>query len=153
METLLKTGILILLSILSGILGRMGGAEGYNTKYRDAGCSLIAVISLWVIFTFQLSLWWAYLLVFGLHWLFLSTYWDWLFKFDNFWFSGFCVGLCLLIYPTTWYLVLIRSVILACIWGSLNRYLPSKVLIWRRDVAEEFLRYFSIIATLPILLI
>jgi len=146
----------LILGISAGILGRMGGAEGYNTRYRDMGCSIVALAALWVLIGFKVSLWWVYLLIFGLHWGSFSTYWDFLFGFDNLWFSGFVAGLSLL--PglwlgLAWWFVLSRTILLGVTWGLLNKYLPQKVLLWRRDVAEEFLRYSLVIVTLLILVV
>ena len=153
----MKILILLVLSILSGILGRMGGAKGYDTKWRDVGCPLIALIALWLLVDFKSSYWWTYLLILGLHWVLFSTYWNWLFKEDNLWFSGFAVGLAISLLLFNWSVV-IRAILLALIWGSLNKYLPSagisgdkRILLWRRDVVEEFLRYFSIPLTLILL--
>jgi len=149
----IKIIITILLAILSGILGRLGGrakdGSWYDflsdSKARDVGCSIVslAVFCLW--FGFEWKFWWVYLITFGLHWGALSLYWDRLFGYDNFWFSGFVVGLALIplvIVYKLYLLWIIRSILLAIIWGLLNKFLPSKVLIWRRDIAEEFLRYF-----------
>lgn len=149
---MLKIILLLILSIACGILGRMGGSDKYNTRWRDIGCSLCVLIGLFILFGFNLSLWWAYLLIFGLSWAFLSTYWDGLFKFDNLWFSGFMMGMSAFPYYENDLGYVIRAILLALIWGSLNKYLPKKVFIWRRDVAEEFLRYSVVILTMPILL-
>lgn len=136
---------LIPLAILSGILGRMGGAHGYDTKYRDVGCSLIAVAALCLFVGFQWSAWWVYLIIFGLHWGAFSTYWDWLFKYDNFWFSGFMCGLAMFpacfTLPWIWWLLLIRAVVLSSGWGLIHKFMPRKLLAWDGAVAEEFLRY------------
>jgi len=149
----IKIIITILLAILSGVLGRLGGrakdGSWYdflsNTKARDVGCTLVAlgIFVLW--FGFNIHYWWIYLITILLHVGAFSTYWDFLFKFDNLWFSGFMVGIALLplcIVYNLYLLLVIRSILLAIIWGLLNKFLPSKVLIWRRDIAEEFLRYF-----------
>ena len=152
----MKIIICLLLSILSGIFGRMGGAQGFNSKWRDIGCSSIILITFFLLFGFYSSLWFFYLLAFGLHWLFLSTYWEWLFKRDNLWFSGFMVGWAIL--PLMGIEIFVRAILLALIWGSLNKYLPSagvsgnkRILFWRRDVVEEFFRYFSLIFSLLLL--
>ena len=137
---------LIALMILSGILGRMGGAKGYHTLYRDIGCSVVVVLAIIMALGLNVGLWWAYLAVFALHWASFSTYWDELFYGeDNLWFSGFAVGIAIFpicfIDPHLWWIVPARAVVLCMVWGSLNKYLPEKVLVWNRDVAEEFLRY------------
>jgi hypothetical protein len=138
--------ILIGLAILSGILGRMGGAHGFNTLFRDIGCSVIVVLAVIFLTGWHVNLWWVYLLVFGLHWAAFSTYWDSVYGYDNLFFSGLATGGALLpvLFIAKWLLivVVIRAVVLAISWHLLNIKLPQKVLIWRRDVAEEFMRYF-----------
>lgn len=93
---IIKILLTLIISILSGILGRMGGAKDYHTLYRDIGCSLLSIFIFCIWFEFNLNYWWVYLIVFGLHWLSFSSYYDKLFGFDNFWFSGFVLGLALL---------------------------------------------------------
>ena len=85
-------------------------------------------------------------MIFGLHWAAFSTYWDEVFGYDNFAFSGWMVGLalapiCIIDYGL-WWVVAIRVIGLAVIWWALNKFLPKKVWIWGRDVVEEFSRYF-----------
>ena len=146
---IIKILLTLFLSILSGILGRMGGADNSNTLFRDIGCSILSIVTFCLWFGFKWDYWWIYLISFGLHWGNFSTYYDRLFGYDNFWFSGFMSGLALLpliIVYKLWALCIIRSILLVIIWGLL-KYLPSYVLIWRHDIAEEFLRYFSIVVT------
>lgn len=136
---------LILLAFASGVLGRMGGAAGYDTKYRDVGCSAIVVLACWMLFGWHP---WVYLAVFLLHWGAFSTYWQKLFKgVDNMWFSGAMVGVALspigFIDSNLLYLVVVRTILLCAIWGALNEFLPQKVFIWTRDIVEEFCRYFA----------
>ncbi len=140
------------LAILSGILGRAGGAGKagnwydflLDTKWRDIGCSLIIVVVCWMFFGWHT---WQYGLVFLLSWGAFSTYWDELFGGeDNLWFSGFMVGLALTpilwINVGLWPIVALRTGILTVAWGCLNKYLPQEgFLCWRRDVVEEFSRY------------
>ena len=133
--------LLIPLAILRGVLGRMGGAEGYDTKYRDIGCSLTIAADWAIILGWYSHIWWVYLLIFGLHWAAFCTYWDKIFKKDNFWFSGFVVGLCiapvLFIDSGLLWVILLRAVMLCIAWGVLNKWLPwNGVLVWRRDVVE-----------------
>ena len=150
---IIKIIITILLAILSGILGRLGGRakDGHwydvltDSKARDVGCSIIAIITFCLWFGFEWKWWWVYLITFGLHWGAISLYWDILFGYNNLWFSGFVVGIALIplvIIYNLYLLWIVRAILLAIIWGCLNKYLPKKVLIWRRDIAEEFLRYF-----------
>ncbi len=65
-------GIIVLLaSVVSAVLYRLGGASGFNTKYRDIGCSLLSVL----LIGYLVSWHWTLILVFGLTWGALSTYW------------------------------------------------------------------------------
>lgn len=149
--------LIFILACICGVLGRLGGAaktgQWYdflcNTKARDVGCSICTTILWGILFGIKLKFWWVYIIVFGLHWGAFTTYWDFLFKFDNLWFSGFVVGLCALpftiIEPSMLWFLLGRCIVLAIIWGLLDKYLPSKIWVWNRDVAEEFLRYKSVI--------
>ena len=154
--------LILLLSGIAGILGRLGGrakdGSWYDyltdSKARDAGCSILTLFAIWLLFGFKLGLWGGYLAIFGLSWGAISLYWDFLFKKDNLWFSGFMVGLACL--PLTfihiaWWLILSRATLLAVIWGLLNTLKYDRILFWRRDVAEEFMRYFSVIFTILIL--
>lgn len=138
--------LLLPLAVASGVLGRMGGATGYDTKYRDVGCSALFVLFSWLCFWQFADFWWVYLLVFALMWGGLSTYWDEIWGYDNMWFSGFTVGLAAfplaIIDWTAFFFLIPRAVCLALIWWALNKHLPQKVWKWNRDVAEEFLRYF-----------
>lgn len=130
------------LVILSGICGRLGGAHGYNTKWRDFGCPTCFVLVLCLWFGWhpvEYALTW--LLSFGS----LTTYWDELFGYDCFWFSGLVAGIAavplLWADPIFWWIVPVRAAVLMVGWECLNRYLPQRIWIWQRDVVEENLRY------------
>ena len=159
---ILQIILIVILSIICGILGRLGGrakdGSWYDcishTKTRDLGCALIDFLALWALFGLNLNLWWLYLIIFLLHFGALTTYYDILFKYDNLWFSGFIMGVALIPYAffgVSWINILCRALLLGIVWGCLNKYLPTKILIWNRDIVEEFLRYFSIILTLLII--
>ena len=138
--------ILLFLAFMSGVFGRMGGSDKYDTKWRDVCCSLIAVLGCVLFFGWNTAFWWVYLLIFTLHWAAFTTYYDVIFGYDNLWFSGFMVGIAIfpmaIIDKSFWPVIIARGLILCVIWGCLNKFLPEKVLCWRRDVAEEFSRYF-----------
>ena len=166
MEILYQIGFIIILSIVSGIFGRLGGRDKDGLWYdfisktwiRDWLCPLIALIALWLLVGFKLSYWWAYLIAYGLMGVSLSTYYDWMFKKDNLWVSGCIVGLSIIPLRLDVVLVITRAIMLAVIWGCLNKYLPSagiagdkRILLWRRDIVEEFIRYFSVVFSLIIL--
>jgi hypothetical protein len=145
--------ILVVGMVISGICGRLGGAGKsgvwydriLDTKWRDIGCSALIIVVLLLLYGWQPSLWWCYIAVFGLSWAAFSTYLDSIFGYDNLWASGALVGLAA--FPAYWlgvpvWFILLRCAILCVVWGCLNKFLPEKVFIWRRDVVEEFSRYF-----------
>ena len=150
----MKFVIILIATILSAILYRLGGSAKKgdwldilrNTKTRDLGCPLVALL---VLLMFGIHAQWyihliAFLLMFGA----CTTYWDWLFGYDNFYAHGLAIGLAylpyLLIIP--WYLILARAVIMSLFMGFWCNYFTS-------DIIEEGGRGAIITATLPILLI
>ena len=145
--------MIVLFALLSGVLGRMGGAgksgQWYDflldTKWRDAGCSALLIGTWCYYFGWHSDVWWAYLVAFALSWAAFSTYFDTLFGYDNFGFSGFmvgCAGIPLIFTDISlWWIVLCRIIILTVAWGMLHKYLPARVWVWRRDVFEENARY------------
>jgi len=86
-----KIILVFLLSFCSAQLFRLGGSAkngswldfAKNTKARDAGCPLIALIALWLLVGFKSSSWWAYALTFGLSWGAMSTYFSYLVEPDD----------------------------------------------------------------------
>lgn len=79
----------------------------------------------------------------------LTTYWDELFGFDNFWFSGFMVGLGafpLIWAGVHWYMILARALLLAVLWGGWCA-------IFKKDTTEEYGRGAFVAATIPLLFI
>lgn len=159
MEILYKVWALVILSIISGVFGRLGGRAKDGAWYdfaskswvRDWICPLIALIALWLLVGFKFSYCWVYLLIYGLTGLSLTTYYDSIFGYDNHWFAGFSCGLAFLPMAwcgVIWYMVIGRAVALALTWGLLNKYMPKKLFVWRGDIANEFLRYFSIVFSL-----
>ncbi len=143
---------LFIISILAGILGRMGGTSKYDTLYRDLGIPALFIVYQW--FTKHSVINIPYFITFVFFYGSLTTYWDELFNKPgtpgnqhkhNFWFSGFMVGLSnlpLVWIGVSWYFILIKAIILAIIWGLNNRYTP-KLWFADRTVPVEFIRYFS----------
>jgi len=147
---------IFLLTFLCGAFGRMGGAGGkYRSWMRDWICPLITLSAVWLIAGINPHYWWAYLIVYALMGASLTTYLDSIFGEDNLWVSGFLAGLAFLPLAWTgilWWLIIWRAIMLCGIWGGLNKYLPSNgILIWRRDIIEEFLRYSFLVLTIPLL--
>ena len=150
MEITIKAGIIILLSIISGYLYRAGGiGKPFKSWMRDWIIPPVTLIALWLLVGFKSSYWWIYLIIWGLMGGALSTYFDELFGYDNYWFAGFICGLAafpLFLAGIHWHLILVRAIVLAVLWGGWCK-------IFSKDWVEEFFRGFSIIATLPILFI
>ena len=153
MSIWLKILVTIGLSFISGLLYHLGGGaeKGYNTKWRDWGCSLIALICLWLLKGLNFAFWWGYIAFFLLSWGALSTYWkkgvD--AKAINWFFHGFGCGLATIPFywlGIHWWAILVRTVILGLtmMWWSEN----NDDVFW-----EEGGRGTLIILTLPILLI
>ena len=92
--------VTVLFTILSAFLYRVGGMSKeeaqekvpwlplwfVNTRARDIGCSVLSVSWMW--FFYQPVPWWVYLISFGAMWGMLTTYWDFLFGYDNFFMHG-----------------------------------------------------------------
>jgi hypothetical protein len=149
---MVKILLVLGLSILSAILYRMGGAKGYDTKFRDLGCPTISLITLFVCQPFILTYWWAYLLCFGLYFASLTTY----FKKkgeDALWWNWCCVGLAfsLSFLPYAfisgcWLGFMVRGIVLIiCI--------PLWSVSQGNAVREELGRGFLANITIPLLLI
>ncbi len=118
--------------VLSGILYRMGGSDKYDTKWRDAGCPLVFLAAVWLLDGISFSYWWTYLLFFGASWGMLTTYWDKLFGYDNYYVHGLGCGLAglFLIPVIPWWILVARIVICSVgmgLWSNSTTY----------DVKEE----------------
>ena len=61
----------LLASILGAVLYRIGGASGYNTKFRDLGLPTVGIGLLWILGGWN---WWL-ILCFGLYFGSMTTYW------------------------------------------------------------------------------
>ena len=151
----------ILMAFLSAFCYRLGGlgkdqakqqipwcpAWLINSKTRDVGCSLLTII--WVYLFCPHVAWYLYLLSFGLMWGALSTYWDFINGEDNFWLSGFGVGLAMFpiaIGSGQWVGFGVRAVVLAVLMGAW-------CIIFKNDWVEELGRGAFKVSTLPLLLI
>jgi hypothetical protein len=104
-----------------------------NTKTRDLGCPLVSF--LYVMFVINIGApWWAHFAAFGLMFGALTTYWDSLFGFDNFWFHGFMIGLAYFPYAIAdyhlWWIVGVRALVLAVLMGAWSA-------IVKKDYVEE----------------
>jgi hypothetical protein len=155
---LIKLSILLALSVLSGILYRMGGSDSWNTKWRDMGCPTVAFIALWFLAGFKLSYWWAYLLSFGLMFGALTTYWNKKGapeRFINFYLHGLGIALAMAPYAYVshhWLGFGLRIALLPLLIALWATYMNRPVWKFRADVVNEGGRGFWIQATLPLLL-
>jgi hypothetical protein len=151
--------ITILASLLSGTLYRFGGAAKKGDKWdwlrwsktRDWGCPLI-VLGMTFLFGFGAStVWYLHLISFLLAWGALTTYWDDIFGYDNFYVHGFMIGLAFLPYvysmdPTAWVWFLARAGVMGVFMGLWCDFNDN-------DIVEEVGRGAIITATVPMLLI
>jgi hypothetical protein len=118
---------------------------------RDWIIPAIQLLVIAGIFGWAWKFWWVYLLSYILTGAALTTYWDELFGYDNFWFHGFAVGLGLLPFICTgiaWWLILVRAIILAILMGAWCKIKWPKFI--RQDWADELGRGAFIILTLII---
>jgi hypothetical protein len=147
----MKILLLIIVAIISAVLYRMGGyGKPFNTKFRDFGCPLcfIGASLLWW-HPIDLQGWLIYIPVFGLMFACMCTYWDKIFRYDNFWFTCFMYGIAT--FPLYWaglhwYSILIYAVANAVIGGGIS--VATKI-----DWLEEGARGASLIILTPLLLI
>jgi hypothetical protein len=155
--------IWLLLSCSSGILYRAGGMDKGNLArpkwipvwlrqswIRDW---LIPLVSLGLMLTLwqpNNALGWISLLpCIALNGAALSTYWDWLFGYDNFYFHGFGCGLALLpliFAGLAWQWILVRAIVLGLSMGLWS-------FIVGNDEIEEYGRGLLHTLTIPIILI
>lgn len=149
MSLILQLFLLIILSLLSSVLGRAGGMSKDPSALptwipvwlrqhwvRDWLCPFCALA-----LPFMLHPSWWFVLAYGFMGLSLTTYWDKLFGYDNFYFSGFVVGAStiFLINFFPWFIILAYALSLATSWGLLNYFINKKSY---PDGTEELVRYF-----------
>lgn len=143
---------LFILSIISGILYRLGGTSA-GTKWRDLGVPTVFtayILLLYPIFNFKIVI--PYFLIFLLMMSALTSYRYFLPKpKDYLWYHyslhGFFIGLStlpLLLIGIHWYAICIYSVVLAILMGLWSKWM-------KKDILEEFGRGFLIISLLSIL--
>lgn len=118
--------LMIVCVIFSSILYRAGGMSK-EQKYwipvwarhswvRDWLCPFFCLLPLFIQHPH-----WVFILSYGLMGASFSTYWDWLFKFDNYWFSGFMVGVSLVplvFIGFVWWVILLKAVLIGIAWGG-----------------------------------
>jgi len=152
---MVKVAIWLLACVVSAILYRAGGMSKdadakptwipmwiRNSWCRDWLCPACVYGSLLLFWQPSSSLGWILLLIcYPLLGGALSTYWDFVFKFDNYWFSGFMCGVAafpLIFCGIAWWLILVRAIFLALSWGLWSKYQDV-------DYIEEFGRGFFLV--------
>ena len=146
---------IIVAAILSATLYRAGGMSkdpGTNPTWipvwmrhsivRRLGCPIVA-LALMVAFFAQVP-WWIHAISFGCMFGFMTTYWDDIFGYDNFFAHGFGIAIAYLPYAMItgcWYGFIMRVIILSAFMGLW-------CLAFENDVMEEMGRGASIQATL-----
>jgi hypothetical protein len=144
---------ILIASILSGVLYRLGGWNKGNRLYRILGVPTITCITLLTLYN-SVNIAWQkallpYLLTLGLTAGMISAYWGQDEKKWGFWCHGLGISLAVLpiIFITQhWLGFSIRCLVLTAfitVWSELTKW----------DILEEGGRGFAIVATLPLLLL
>ena len=122
----------LVLAVASAILYRMGGAAGYNTKWRDLGCPLVAVASASVIGLGHWSLVITFVLLFGA----MTTYWKRKGQ-DARWFHWWTTGLIYAVafLPVAYYLDRVEAFVFFTLFVSMATAIWSALI--RNVVWEE----------------
>lgn len=120
----------IVMSIFASVCYRAGGLSKEQPYWipiwmrhswvRDWLCPLFVLLPLFV-----QSPHWIFIPVYGIMGGFFTTYWDFLFKEDNFWVSGLAVGSAmfpLVFAGFVWYVLLAKAVFICVSWGLLCKY-------------------------------
>lgn len=130
---------LVLLSIISAILYRLGGSSKADQdkefpwiptwfknipKKRDVMANIVKLFGVFLMgITAPI---WAWFVAWGLLWASLSSYWDWMFGYDNHYMHGFMCGFSLLPLVIFGNLALIpfliQSVVLGLVMGLWSKY-------------------------------
>ena len=117
-----------------------------NTKARDIGCPLCCQ---WAMMSAVTVPWWTHFIAFMLLFGALTTYWDFIFMWDNHWFHGFMCGAAYFPYAIIsgdWVGYGVRCIALAILMGLISTQSDS-------DVVEEVGRGAMLPLTLPLLFI
>lgn len=129
--------LIILLSIASAILYRMGGSDRFNPKWRDWGVSICVLTAFALLYPLRTQNYGILAIIssFLLTWGALSTYHKWLNplfnkpKTDCFWFNWFAhgLGIAMALFPfawvgVSWRLLSIRAIVLGVSMMLWSRY-------------------------------
>ena len=126
--------LLVFLAVccFSSILYRAGGSGNYPRQLRVVGCPFILMGLVLLTIKIQLTIVNLSLLILtlGLSIGAISTYWDELFGYDNFWFHGFMCGIAGI--PLIWagvplHYILLRIVICSVGMGLWSKFIGNAV--------------------------
>ncbi len=148
------TGILAA-CVASATLYRMGGADGYNTKFRDFGVPTCVVMVLMIMGFFN----WMFIPIFGLTFAAMTTYHKWLGRlvgrkdnevhWESWAMTGLAYSMALIPYAWTtghWTGFFVRTAVCTVLTAGWSSLVGNAK--W-----EELGRGFIVTATLPLLLI
>lgn len=132
--------MIIALSVLSGVLYRLGGMKGFNTKVRDFGVPLVCLAYM---LSFVAVDWWVHAISAVLLFASLTTYWQFIHGEDDFYIHGAGIGLAYLAYSVVvpWWIICVRAVLLSLFMGGLN-WAVHKFNVKHSDDIEELSRGF-----------
>jgi len=147
--------MIILYSLLSGLLYRLGGiGKPFNTKIRDFGIPTLAILYL---SKYHLS-WWIGMATFVLAFGMLVTYWDKWGTDDVEWYewalTGFGYGISFITYPIAmghWRGFIIRTLLLTLFMPLWKRYQPKIKIFHDKADLDEIGVGFVYFITLPLI--
>jgi len=141
--------VTVICALISAVLYRLGGmsvaeAQQYppwkwfppalvNTKARDIGCAAVSVAWFGLLYQFPagtpgwqigLAYFFCFLATFGA----LTTYWDFLFGYDNFYFHGFMIGVAKIffaVFSGAWLAWGIQCIACAVIMGMISQFFSN----------------------------
>ena len=148
---IIKSLVVLILSLCGGLLYRLGGEKGFNTKIRDFGCPVIATLIMFYL-GFVMSIW-CWILTFGLMFGAMTTYCKIGKQEDVYWYNWLLTGL---LYGLTLILYVWQSGHWMGFWirtGILTVFIP----VWSELIDdvwwEEGGRGTAFCLTVPLLLI
>lgn len=131
----------ILFALISGWLGQAGGSGKFPRWLRIIGVPLMSCVNLFLCGIHNLPILFFTL---GLLIASISTYWDFLFGYDNFWFHGFAIGIAVFLTAFNPLMFVLRWISLSLFMELWHLKHPKKFLKWDGARVEEFGRYFAV---------
>ncbi len=144
----MKIILLLVLTLISGILYRIGGSKNGHKLVRRMGVPLIGLLTMLFVVNVKVS-WYIHLLAFGLYFGLITTYWDSVFGYDNFYAHGFGCAMAYLPYAIAggaWLGFVIRLILATLLCGLWSEEVDD-------DVAEEVGRGIILTGTIGAMLL